>query len=40
MKKEYRLQFFLFVTALTFTALISLKLYFRIDATKEKTYTL
>lgn len=40
MKKEYRLQFLLFITAIILTALISLKIYFRIDMTKEKKYTL
>ncbi|UTC75720.1 GldG family protein [Treponema sp. OMZ 792] len=40
MKKEYRLQFLLFVLMLVLISLVSSKLYFRFDMTKEKNYTL
>ncbi|UTC65143.1 GldG family protein [Treponema sp. OMZ 788] len=40
MKKEYKLQFILFVLMLVLISLVSSKLYFRFDMTKEKNYTL
>ncbi|MEL3907075.1 MAG: Gldg family protein [Treponema sp.] len=40
MKKEYRLQALLFCAVLVIAALISQRLYIRIDATRQQTYTL
>ena len=40
MKKEYKFQFLLFVLMLILISLVSSKIYFRLDTTKEKNYTL
>ncbi len=40
MKKKYTYEFLLFVISLVLLALISNRIYFRIDTTKEKLYTL